>query len=226
MPDIPLRFSGPITLVGGGALERSHLDAALALAPTLIAADGAADRLAGWNVTPAAVIGDMDSISDPAAWDEMTSEVLRLEEQETTDFEKCLYATEAPFYIGAGFTGRRVDHALAVFHAMLRYPEKTVVLIGEAEAIALVPASRRIQVELPLQTVVSLYPLCPVKAVWSDGLAWPVDGMNFAPGHQIGTSNHASKQQVGLQVDGPGLLMMIPAEHLPALLFAMTGDSA
>ena len=122
-----LVFDRPVTLVGGGAVDRATVDEARAIAPELVAADSGADRLAGWGMVPAGVIGDMDSIGDPDRWRAGPTRFLSLAEQETTDFEKCLYATRAPFYIGVGFTGPRVDHLLAVLHAMLARPEKTVV---------------------------------------------------------------------------------------------------
>ncbi|MEM6906584.1 MAG: thiamine pyrophosphokinase, partial [Pseudomonadota bacterium] len=158
MTDLPLKFAAPVTLAGGGALEPSMLEEARLHAPHLVAADGAADRLMGFRLTPEAVIGDLDSLKDQAALP-ATTRVIHLAEQESTDFEKCLYATEAPFYLAAGFNGRRVDHMLAVFHGMLRYPEKTVILIGEAEVMALVPPGRPLRLGLWPGALVSLFPL-------------------------------------------------------------------
>ena len=68
MNGVSLQFDGPVTLAGGGALDAAALGEALALAPVLIAADGAADRLAALGRDPVAVIGDMDSLADPARW--------------------------------------------------------------------------------------------------------------------------------------------------------------
>ena len=74
------------------------------VAPVLIAADGGADALHEMRLTPEAVIGDMDSLSDMAAWRGRTR-LVHLAEQDSTDFEKCLYATQAPLYVAPGFTG-------------------------------------------------------------------------------------------------------------------------
>ncbi|HET7409287.1 MAG TPA: thiamine diphosphokinase [Paracoccaceae bacterium] len=217
---LPLVFRRPVTLVGAGVLTRDMLDEALALAPELVAADGGADRLAGWGLAPAAVIGDMDSVADPERW-RGSSRVLQLPEQDTTDFEKCLYATEAPFYIGAGFTGARVDHMLAVLHAMLARPGKPVVLLGEADAIALLPPGRVIGVDLAPGARVSLFPLAPVRGTHSAGLTWPVEGLEMAPGVRIGTSNIATGGRVELGFDAPGAVMIVERRHLAALIGAL-----
>ena len=140
MNELPLRYETAVTLVGAGALDRAMVEAAHRLAPVLIAADGGADRLVEMRLHPRAVIGDMDSIADPERWRAGPATFVHLAEQDTTDFEKCLYATEAPLYLAVGFTGRRIDHTLAVFHTLLRYPQKRVVIVGEHEVSALAPS--------------------------------------------------------------------------------------
>jgi thiamine pyrophosphokinase len=222
-PDaLPLVFERPVTLVGGGTVDRAMLDEARAVAPELVAADSGADRLATWRLVPAAVIGDMDSIAEPERWWAGPTRFLQLAEQETTDFEKCLYATQAPFYVGVGFTGARVDHLLAVLHALLAQPEKTVVLLGEAEAMALVPPGRVLTLALEPGGRVSLFPLLPVTGTRSRGLLWPVDGLAMAPGARIGTSNVATAPQVEIAFDGPGALLMLERRHLGRLVRAVT----
>ncbi len=121
-------------------------------------------------------------VADPERWRTGPARFLHLAEQETTDFEKCLYSTRAPFYVGVGFTGARVDHLLAVLHVMLAWPDKTVVLLGEAEAMALVPPGRLLELGLEPGARLSLYPLRPVTGTRSRGLLWPIDGLAMAAG--------------------------------------------
>ena len=216
---LPLVFHRPVTLVGAGALTRGMLDEALALAPDLVAADSGADRLAAWGLAPAAVVGDMDSVADPDRW-RAASRFLHLPEQETTDFEKCLYATKSPFYIATGFTGPRVDHLLSVLHAMLARPEKRLVLLGEADAIALLPPGRVVGIDLTPGARVSLFPLLPVRGMHSRGLTWPVEGMEMAPGGRIGTSNVATAARVEVGFNAPGAAIIVERRHLSALVRA------
>ena len=225
MNELPMRFETAVTLVGAGALDHAMVEAAHRLAPVLIAADGGADRLAEMRLHPRAVIGDMDSIADPERWREGPAAFVHLAEQETTDFEKCLYATEAPLYLAVGFTGRRIDHTLAVFHTLLRYPDKRIVLVGEHEVSALAPPGATLRMAVTPGARVSIYPLLPVNATRSRGLAWPIDGLALAPGHKIGTSNEASQPVVEVAFDGPGALVMLEREALSSLAGAISNPA-
>ncbi|MBY8977415.1 thiamine diphosphokinase [Rhodobacteraceae bacterium NNCM2] len=222
MTTLPVKFGEPVTLVGGGALDAAMLEAARRIAPRLVAADGAANRLTEMRLVPEVVIGDMDSIRQPHGLPPETR-LIELAEQETTDFEKCLYATEAPFYLAAGFTGRRVDHMMAVLHAMLRNPHKPVILIGENEVSALVPAEREIRLRAVPGSRVSFVPLLPVTGTLSRGLEWPINGLSMEMGRQIGTSNKAIAEHVAFGFDGPGALVMLDRSMLPGLVAAVTG---
>jgi thiamine pyrophosphokinase len=53
----------PVTLIGGAPVPRADLDAALALAPVLAAADGGADAALANGLVPQAVWGDFDIAS-------------------------------------------------------------------------------------------------------------------------------------------------------------------
>jgi thiamine pyrophosphokinase len=50
--------------------------------------------------------------------------VHHLPEQDTTDFEKCLYSVAAPLLLGVGFLGGRADHHLAAMNVLVRYADR------------------------------------------------------------------------------------------------------
>ena len=214
-------FSEPVILAGGGRLDAAMLAEARRHASAIVAADSGADALHRLGERPDAIIGDMDSLAEPEAWAARGVPVHRIAEQDSTDFEKCLYATEAPLYIGVGFTGRRADHMLAVFHTLLARPEKRVVLIGEEEAIALAPPSRRLRLAVGHGARVSVFPLATVQASPSLGLEWPLDGLTLAPGVQGGTSNRATAPHVELGFEGPGALLLLERAALDTLVAAI-----
>lgn len=215
-----LCFTKSVTLVGGGDLDPDVLDEALVRAPHLVAADGAADRLATLGYQPEAIIGDMDSVADADAWRTAATRVLHLPEQDTTDFEKCLYSIEATGFFGVGFTGRRMDHSMAVFHAMLRYPDRKILLLSAEDAIALIP-EKGIRVPVQEGARVSLVPLVPVTGVASAGLTWPIEGLEMALGQQIGTSNIANAAEIHVRFDGPGALLILDRAHAGGLAVAL-----
>lgn len=216
-----LSYSRPVTIVGGGVLDPGMIAEATAFAPHVIAADGAADRLADLGIVPSAVIGDMDSVSSVETWSASTTKVLHLAEQDTTDFEKCLYSTDAPYFIAAGFTGRRIDHTLAVFHALLARPEKRVFLIGEQEVILLLRSGEQVAWRTTPGAVVSIFPLRPVRGMEARGLRWSIAGLDMAPGKTIGTSNQATEDRVLLRVDGDGALLIAERADLASLIGAL-----
>jgi thiamine pyrophosphokinase len=214
-----LPFAGGVMLVGGGEIDPGALALARGRTAHVVAADGGANVLRDWGLDAEAIIGDMDSLIDRDGWAERGAHVLHLPEQETTDLEKCLYATEAPFYLGIGFTGRRFDHTLAALHALLRWPAKRVVLIGADDAIFLAPADWR--ATLAPGARVSFFPLRPVTGIASTGLAWPIDGLAFAPGERIGTSNRADTADVTARFDRIGMAAMVERAHLDAVLASL-----
>ncbi|MBM3613497.1 MAG: thiamine pyrophosphokinase, partial [Alphaproteobacteria bacterium] len=102
-----------VTLAGGAPFGGALLRAALGLAPRLVAADGGADRLLRLGHMPEVAIGDFDSISAAARAALGPDRLHHIPEQDTTDFDKALRSVAAPFVVGLGFSGARIDHGLA-----------------------------------------------------------------------------------------------------------------
>ena len=217
-PPVLYRAAGPVTLVGGGPVAAERLALALALAPEAVAADSGGDvRLPG-GAAFRAVIGDMDSLADPARLAAAGVPLHRLAEQDSTDLEKCLYSVEAPLYLGVGFLDGRLDHTLAALTALTRRPAGRVLLVGAEDVAFLCPP--RWEIRLAAGTRVSLWPLGPV-AGRSEGLRWPIDGLAFRPDARTGTSNEATGGPVRLQVDAPRMIVILPVAHLGAAVASL-----
>ncbi len=209
-----LQSDRPVTLLGGGVLYPGDLDLALSHAPTLAAADGGARAALRAGQVPVAVFGDFDSLDEDTRAALPANRLHRIAEQDSTDFDKALRSIEAPVVVAAGFLGARIDHQLAAFSTLLHHCDRRCVLIGEHEVIFHAPP--RIEIPLAEGDVVSLFPLCPATGR-STGLRWPIDGLDLAPGGRIGTSNVATGP-VGLDTDGPGVLVILPRARLGALI--------
>lgn len=202
----------PVTLVGGAPLIREDLDAALALAPVIAAADSGADRALAAGHVPEVVIGDFDSISDRARGLIPQERLFPIAEQDSTDFEKCLSRIVAPLLIAVGFSGSRHDHFLAVLSVMARKVGPPSILIAGDDVIVACPP--RLALDLPLGTRLSLFPMGEARGR-SDGLRWPIAGLEFSPMTQIGTSNEVVGP-VCIEVSGP-MLLILPREFLGQL---------
>ncbi|MBF9035515.1 thiamine diphosphokinase [Rhodobacterales bacterium HKCCE2091] len=206
-----------VTLLGGGELEPADLDTALARAPTLVAVDGGAGAALALGHRPDAVIGDLDSVT-PEDLAQIPSQLVhRIAEQDSTDFEKALRSVAAPGAIAVGFTGRRIDHELAVYHALAADGAPRVLVLGREYVVFHAPGA--VSLDLAAGTRVSLFPIRPVSGR-SEGLRWPINGLDFAPGVKIGTSNEATGP-VRLDFDGPGMLVILPRSGIDAALAAL-----
>ncbi|WP_138933849.1 thiamine diphosphokinase [Roseovarius arcticus] len=202
--------SGTVALIGGADVPSEVMRLALSLGERTIAADGGAATALAYGVVPEAVIGDFDSISDEVRTALPKSVLHPVTEQDSTDFEKCISRIDAALIVGAGFSGARVDHQLAVCNVLVRWPARRCVLIGADDAIFLAPPTMAL--DLPQGCRVSLFPMGAVEGR-SDGLNWPIDGLTLTPDGQIGTSNFAVGP-VNLTVTTPKLLVILPVEHL------------
>lgn len=214
----PLVFDAPLLLVGGGPADDALLAEAEALTTHLVAADGGADRVAALRGAARleAMIGDMDSVGDAAAWAaRLGARFLHVAEQDSTDLQKCLRLTRAPLTIGVGFMGGRIDHSLAALSALTGWPGRAIILLGEEDCAALLPPDWSCHVGRG--TRVSLFPLAPCRIERCSGLEWPADGIDFRPAGPVGASNRASEDVVRLGGVGDGLLILLPRDRVDAL---------
>lgn len=210
-----------VTLLGGGPLETTLLERALALAPRLIAADGGANHITPSDYHVVQIVGDNDSLRDAVRWQAAGTELVHVAEQDSTDFEKCLRAVAAELYLGVGFLGGRIDHELACLRALAAYPDKRIVLLGREDVVFLLPEEIRLEVGEGAR--VSLYPMAACRGISSEGLRWPIAGLEFAPDGLIGTSNEAVADEISLRFDRAKMLGILPIGCLDAVIAALGG---
>lgn len=202
----------PVTLIGGGKCSRKTLSEALSLARKLVAADGGADRALELGATPELVIGDLDSLSADA---EKRLTTHKIDEQNSTDFDKALRSIDAPFVIGVGFLGGRIDHSLAVMHGLVRHATRRCLLLSKTDIVF---HCTNLEVDVSAGTRFSIFPFAQVTGR-SKGLKWPIQDLLFDPAAKIGTSNEALGP-VTLAMEGPGTLVIMPRAALRAVLSA------
>lgn len=203
-----------VTLAGGAHFSRELLAFALGFAPFAVAADSGADRLLRLGCEPRAVIGDLDSIS-PGARARLEGRLFPIAEQITTDFDKALRSISAPFVLGLGFMGGRLDHELAALSSLARHAHQRCLLLGPRDLAFLAPPEMTLR--LRPGSRLSLFPLGPVTGE-SEGLRWPLQGLDFAPMGMIGTSNEVSAPEVRLRFDRAGMIVILPRLALAAAL--------
>lgn len=200
-------FDAPTYLVGEGELPEQQFRSLYPADAPLIAADGGANYLREWGLMPRAVIGDMDSLYDRNYFEERT-QVVHVEDQDTTDLEKCLLRVDAPLFYAFGFIGNRFDHTLEILHFLEKYPNKNMVFFSNLDIIFRVP--REWRTTLPVGTRISLYPLKETALRSSRGLKYPLDGLTMEQGRQIGTSNETDQPELVIEQEELGLIGIVP----------------
>jgi len=212
------RYDTLVTTLGGGDVNPSDLADSLRKAPVLVAADGGADLALDLGFTPDLVIGDFDSLSAKTRAALPAGRLIHIGEQDSTDFEKALSRIDAPGVLALGMTGRRTDHELAAWHVLMRCRVPRCIVVAAEDIVFLCPPVLRL--DLPVGTRLSLFPMGAVSGV-SNGLQWPIDGIAFAPGQTIGTSNRVVEADQRIEVDQPAMLVILPKQHLPAAVSAL-----
>ena len=164
-------------------------------------------RRLGSDIRPIATIGDMDSLPKQIASNFSRQTIHKISDSDSTDFEKCLRYVDAPFIVGLGVLGPRLDHGLTAINSLIRHRHRKIVLLNESDACFLAPQEMRLR--LPVGTRISLLPVKEVNGT-SDGLKWPIDGLEFSPWGQNGTSNVTTKSIVSLSFREEGMLVVLP----------------
>ncbi len=216
MNEAIVQSTAGVTLAGGGGFSLKLLEIARALAPTLVAADGGADRLLRLGAEPEAVIGDFDSISKQSQA-RLAGRLFPISEQATTDFDKALRSVVARFVLAIGFSGARLDHGLAVLNALVSHRDKRCLVLGGHDVTFLAP--RALTLRLPVGSRLSLFPMGPVEGE-SQGLRWPLQGIRFSPAGMIGTSNEVTAPVVTLRFSADLMLVILPRSAVVTALDA------
>lgn len=201
----------PVILAGGGDVNLKALKHLVGCGYPVFAADGGADTLLELDLMPKAVIGDMDSIDQLADWRART-DIVEIREQDSTDFEKCLYTIVAPKYYCVGFLGRQFDHSLAALHVLARYKERDCRLIGVEDLMF--ATSESCEFRCSVGDRVSIFPLETVTFGRSTGLEFPLNGLELQISGKIGTSNRATADRVTIDVVSGTYAVILDAEGL------------
>ena len=206
----PLELRNDVTLVGGAGFSKSLLSRSLALTEELVAADGGANFLPMHRV-PKYILGDLDSIESPETWVGKGSKLIKVRDQDSTDFDKCITAIKSKKIIALGFMDQRLDHFLAVCSSLVKH-ERLIFLVGERDIIFHLPSE--LSIKLPINSRVSLFPFKEIKMVEAVGLKYPVKDIIFSPLGTIGTSNVSIRENIRISYDGSGMLGIFSSRYL------------
>ncbi len=214
MSEIIVRNTASIALLGGAQIAPQLLNILQSKTSTFVAADGGAAHLLDAGLIPAAVIGDMDSVSD-AVRTAFGDIFHASDDQSTTDFQKAMARIDAPVVLAAGFLGGRLDHTLSVLNTLARENLMQVILVS-GDDVCFLARHPRTHLSLPVGTRIALVPLGSAQ-VDTSGLRWDIADAAMAPDGFISTSNEAAQRDITIHASG-SVLITLPLAALDAAM--------
>jgi len=177
----------------------------------LIAADGGANYLKKKNILPDIIIGDLDSISKSALNYFQTKKVKieKIEEQDTTDFEKCLkfcIRKKLNDIVVLGATGIRPDQTLNNFSVLKRYSDRLRIKLVEDE-FEIFFIKRKIKFRYKPNQTVSFLGLPKADNVSTKGLEYLLSNEDLEFGVREGTLNKSVSDSVSISYGSGSILL-------------------
>ncbi len=199
-----------VLLIGGEGPDRGRVRGLIEDCELIVAADSGLDLADRLGLRPDMVVGDMDSIADRGRLSDFPADKVRIypHDKSETDTEIGLrllreWGFERVMLIGGG--EGRLDHLLGILVLFDRefYPS---IWLTAREHIEIIEDSA-CYAAFPGQTY-SFFPIGgPATGLTSNGLKWPLTGLNWKRG-DAGISNEATGDSVSVTVTR-GKLMMI-----------------
>lgn len=187
----------------------------------VFAADGAASGLIDLGISPAYVVGDLDSFRQSRYFDSFDKEkIVHLPEQESNDFEKLLkFVHEKGFrnIVIIGFHGGELEHTLNNWSVFRRFSEFMNICICDRERFGISVRSN-ISLLLNAGEMVSLIPQ-PSARLCTRGLKWGLDNEVLSLGSREGARNIAVNGEIEIEILEGEILLFIN-ERLPLSPFS------
>jgi thiamine pyrophosphokinase len=176
-----------------------------------ICADGAANSLINTDIQPDVIIGDFDSITKIVSnyYERKGTTLLKISEQETTDFEKSLnYGISVGFneFIIFGAISRRPDHTFNNFSVAKRY-YRTINLLFVDNVFEIEFIIKKIKFKYLKNQTVSLLPFPYAKRVKTMGLKYRLKDEDLELGVREGTLNVSTAKNIIIEFVSGDLLL-------------------
>jgi thiamine pyrophosphokinase len=190
----------------------------------VLAADGALDHALAAGLTPAGLVGDLDSISpEGLAWAQQHATIAQHDpDKDHTDTELALqvaadFAPQRLILLSGG--GDRLDHSLAAVGA-LGHPSLTSIPEIDGwwgdQRFHVIHGPGKLTLELEPGAVVSLLATHgPAGGVFAAGVRWPLDDAELGPLVGHGVSNEVVDEHVEIRVHRGVLTLFVhrPRRH-------------
>lgn len=183
----------------------------------IISADGGGNYLKSEGIFPNVVIGDLDSITPSALkyFREKGSEIIKIKEQETTDFEKSLrYCIQKKLksIVVLGAAGLRPDHTVNNLSILKRYCNCADIRII-TEEFEMFMTDKNIEFKYRPGNVVSFIAMPAAVNITTSGLKYKLRGEDLEFGKREGSLNVSTSGIVRIKFD-KGFILIIKKHFL------------
>lgn len=177
----------------------------------ILAADGGANYLRRNQINPDLIIGDLDSISKGtySFFQSRNIPIKKIEDQNKTDFEKCLIycaqkgkATVRVF----GATSDRTDHTFNNFSILKRYYKKLDIRIftGEFEIYFI---DKKTELDYKANEILSLLAIPKADKIFTTGLQYNLKSQSLEFGVKEGALNKSVADKVSINFKSGDILL-------------------
>ncbi|NOX89589.1 MAG: thiamine diphosphokinase [Calditrichaeota bacterium] len=202
-------------VLNGEGLHKRRLKQALRDVSAVIAADGGANYCRKNNVIPDYIIGDLDSISIDHTQISPETELIRIDDQYSTDLEKALKLADTlkPDRLRLlNATGKRSDHAVANILFLARKSERIPVEVFDNYGVIHFLNPGRHQFYFKTGKLISLTSFTSVKNLSLKGFKYSLSNEHFND-FFVGISNVVVQEPCEIAFDS-GILMMYEVERI------------
>lgn len=177
----------------------------------LLASDGAAILLYRKGIMPDKVIGDLDSFSnEEEAKFFREDSIIKIDEQDTNDFEKCLkYAISQKFrnILIVGFHGGQLEHSLNNWSVFARYSKILNTCIYDKGRYG-ISLNKNTSFDIKINEIISIIPQPTAKLV-TKGLKWELNSESLSLGYREGARNKAISNNIYIEILSGEILLFI-----------------
>ena len=202
-----------VVLANGFPPSHETLTRALGRSSLFVCSDGGANIAHDHGVTPQAIVGDLDSISDGTLAHFRDVLIVRDEDTEHTDTEKAvewvLGQGDFDMVTILGASAGRLDHVLGHVSLLRRYRDRTRIVLEDDNGRAWLGRGV-VPIEGRPGTVVSFFAVgAPAEGVTTDNLRYRLRDSRLEMGVQDSLSNVVERNPASIRIGRGELLVMV-----------------
>ncbi|MEQ9090598.1 MAG: thiamine diphosphokinase [Balneola sp.] len=204
------KYMHALIICGGTPPTKALLETHIKKADIQIGADSGGHVFLGYGFTPDIVLGDLDSFKYT---NHENIEVLKLEDQNSTDLDKALnYALKKGVTSCSvlGALGKRIDHQQKNLSSLVEFHNRFESLVFEDDYGKTFLVDSPYEEDIPIDTPISFFPVSGfVENFISSGVLYPLNNVRLEPGVQDATSNTVTASPVSLQFSSGKLAVFV-----------------